>query len=219
MSLKLKSILTVLVVLFIDQVLKIWVKTNMFLYQDINIFDNWFIIKFIENNGMAFGIDLPGDYGKLMLTTFRIIAAIGIIYYLGVLIKQKVHSGLIITISLVLAGAIGNILDSAFYGIMFSESSPFAKAVLFPSDGGYSSFLHGKVVDMFYFPVIQGTWPEWIPFKGGGTFEFFRPVFNIADASITVGVVAIMVFQKRFFASLEEKKEENVEIKEDTVKD
>jgi signal peptidase II len=200
MSLKTRAILTVLLVLFLDQALKVWVKTNMFLYQDIYVAGNWFIIKFIENNGMAFGINLPGEYGKLMLTSFRIIAAIGIIYYLGVLIKQKVHPGLIITISLILAGAVGNIIDSAFYGMIFSDSSPFAKSIMFPPDGGYSSFLHGRVVDMFYFPVLQGTWPEWVPFKGGESFEFFRPVFNIADASITIGVVTIMIFQKRFFA-------------------
>lgn len=199
MSLVKKSVLTVIIVLLIDQILKIWIKTNMFLYQDIVIFNDWFIIKFIENNGMAFGIDLPGDYGKLMLTTFRVIAAIAIIFYIRVLIRQKASSGLIITISLVLAGAMGNIIDSAFYGIIFNESTPYTKAVLFPADGGYSSFLHGKVVDMLYFPIIRSTWPEWIPFRGGQSFEFFRPIFNIADSSITVGVILIMIFQKRFF--------------------
>ena len=206
MSLVRKSLLTVFLILIIDQVLKIWIKTNMFLYQDFYILGNWFIIKFIENNGMAFGFDLPGEYGKLMLTIFRVIAAIGIIYYLRILIKQKVSSGLIITISMILAGAIGNIIDSAFYGMIFSESSPYAKAVIFPADGGYSSFLHGKVVDLFYFPILRGTYPDWFPFKGGESFEFFRPVFNVADSSITIGVFAIMIFQKRFF-KMEEKVE------------
>ena len=206
MSLLRKSLLTVFLILLIDQVLKIWIKTNLFLYQDIYVFGNWFIIKFIENNGMAFGIDLPGNYGKLMLTIFRIIAAIGIIYYLRLLIRQKVNSGLIIAISMILAGAIGNIIDSAFYGMIFSDSSPYAKAVLFPADGGYSSFLHGKVVDLFYFPILRGTYPEWLPFKGGQSFEFFRPVFNIADSSITIGVFSILIFQKRFF-KMEEKVE------------
>jgi len=205
-----KSLLTILLILFIDQAIKIWIKTNMFLYQDIYLSGDWFIIKFIENNGMAFGIDLPGNYGKLMLTIFRMIAAIGIIYYLRILIKQKVHPGLIIAISMILAGAIGNIIDSAFYGMIFSESSPYAKAVLFPSEGGYSSFLHGKVVDLFYFPVLRGSWPDWIPFKGGQTFEFFRPVFNIADSSITIGVFSIMIFQKRFFEIKETKEEDQV---------
>ena len=199
MSLVQKSVLTVSLVLIIDQISKVWIKTNMYMYQDLIVFRDWFIIKFIENNGMAFGLDLPGDYGKLLLTIFRMIAAIGIIYYLRILIRQKAHSGLIITISLVLAGAIGNIIDSAFYGMIFTESTPYSKAVLFPPEGGYSSFLHGKVVDMLYFPVLRGTWPEWIPFKGGHSFEFFRPIFNIADSAITVGVITIMIFQKRFF--------------------
>ena len=205
-----KSLFTIFIILFIDQVLKIWIKTNLFLYQDIYVLGDWFIIKFIENNGMAFGIDLPGNYGKLMLTIFRILAAIGIIYYLRILIKQKVHQGLIIAISMILAGAVGNIIDSAFYGMIFSESSPYAKAVMFPSGGGYSSFLHGKVVDMFYFPVLRGSWPDWIPFKGGQSFEFFRPVFNIADSSITIGVFMIMIFQKKYFGMEESKEEDKV---------
>jgi len=210
MSLLRKSLFTIFLILFIDQVIKIWIKTNLFLYQDIYVLGDWFIIKFIENNGMAFGIDLPGNYGKLMLTIFRIIAAIGIIYYLRILIKQKVHQGLIIAISMILAGAVGNIIDSAFYGMIFSESSPYAKAVMFPSGGGYSSFLHGKVVDLFYFPVLRGSWPDWIPFKGGQSFEFFRPVFNIADSSITIGVFMIMIFQKKYFGMEESKEEDQV---------
>jgi len=212
MSLLRKSVLTVFIVLLLDQALKFWIKSNMLLYQDIVVFNDWFIIKFIENNGMAFGINLPGDYGKILLTLFRMIAAIGIIYYLKILIRQKSPSGLIITISLILAGAIGNIIDSAFYGMIFSESTPYSKAVLFPEGGGYSSFLHGKVVDMFYFPVIRNTWPAWIPFKGGHSFEFFRPIFNIADSAITIGVISILIFQKRFFrvqTNQEEAEEEN----------
>ncbi len=216
MSLIRKSVFTVFIILFIDQALKIWVKTSMFMYQDLNIISNWFIIKFIENNGMAFGLNLPGNYGKLLLTIFRLIAAIGIIYYLKILIRQKSHSGLIITVSMILAGAIGNIIDSAFYGIIFSESTPYSKAVLLPQEGGYSGFLHGKVVDMLYFPVFHGTWPSWVPYKGGQSFEFFRPIFNIADSAITLGVLSIMIFQRKFFG-MEVKKEDNIEVKTEQV--
>jgi signal peptidase II len=198
-----KSILTVFLILLIDQTVKILIKTGMFLYQDIPVFGNWFIIKFIENNGMAFGVDLPGDYGKLVLSVFRIIAIIAIVFYMRHLIREKAPNGLLISMSLILAGAIGNILDSAFYGLIFNESTPFAKSVLFPEGGGYSAFLHGKVVDMFYFPIIQGTWPQWIPFKGGDYFEFFRPVFNLADSAISIGVFSILIFQKKFFVKEE----------------
>ena len=203
MSIVRKSILIVFLILLADQVLKIWIKTGMFLYQDIPVFGNWFIIKFIENNGMAFGVDLPGDYGKVILSIFRIIAVIAIIFYMRHLIREKAPNGLLVSMSFILAGAIGNILDSAFYGIIFNESTPFSKAVLFPEGGGYSSFLHGKVVDMFYFPVIQGAWPQWVPFKGGDYFGFFRPVFNIADTAISIGVFSILIFQRKFFAKEE----------------
>ena len=179
--------------------LKYIIKTNMVLYEDIPVLGNWFILKFIENDGMAFGFDLPGNNGKLMLTLFRIIAVIAIGFYLRHLIKIKSHPGLIISLSLILAGALGNIIDSVFYGVIFSASSPFSPAVLFPEEGGYATLMHGHVVDMFYFPIIRGEWPSWIPIKGGDPFEFFRPVFNIADSSITTGVFLILIFQKRFF--------------------
>ena len=205
MTLGRKALLTIIIILIIDQALKIIIKTNMLLYEDIHVFGNWFLIKFIENNGMAFGINIPGNYGKLILSLFRIAAVVGIGYYLWHLIKIKSHSGLIISVSMVMAGAIGNIIDSLFYGMIFSESTPYSLAVLFPEGGGYSSFLHGKVVDMFYFPIIKGNYPGWFPVLGGKYFEFFRPVFNIADSSITIGVFIILIFQKRFFAEPSEK--------------
>ncbi len=196
-----KSILIIALILIVDQVLKIWVKTHMTLGESIPVMDNWFIIKFIENPGMAFGIDIPGRFGKMSLTIFRIIAAIGIGWYLHTLIVQKAHTGLIICLSLVMAGAVGNIIDSAVYGLIFNESNYFAPSQLFPEAGGYASLLHGKVVDMLYFPLLKGTYPQWFPFLGGEEFIFFRPIFNIADSSISVGVIAILLFQKRFFAS------------------
>ena len=184
MSVTQKSILIIFLVLFIDQLLKILVKTNMIMGQEIHLIGNWFLIHFTENNGMAFGMDMPGKNGKILLSIFRILAVTGISFYLRHLIIQKAHQGLIIAISLILAGAVGNIIDSLFYGMIFDHS--WGKiAVLFPEGGGYSSFLHGKVVDMLYFPVIRGIWPEWIPLVGGRQLIFFRPVFNIADSSIT----------------------------------
>lgn len=188
-----------MLILLFDQVLKFIIKTNMLLYEDIHVIGNWFILKFIENDGMAFGLDLPGNNGKLVLTLFRIVAVIAIGFYLRHLIKIKTHPGLILSVSLILAGALGNIIDSVFYGVLFSESTQFATATFLPEEGGYGTLMHGHVVDMFYFPVLRGYWPEWIPFKGGDPFEFFRPVFNIADSSITIGVFLILIFQKSFF--------------------
>jgi len=193
-----KSVLIILLIIILDQALKIWIKTHMALGQEYHILGNWFIIHFIENNGMAFGMEIAGKFGKIILSLFRIGAVAGIGWYLIYLIKQKAPTGLIITISIIMAGAVGNIIDSAFYGMIFSNSY-YHVAGMFPAEGGYSSFLHGRVVDMFYFPIIKGTFPEWIPFRGGDSFIFFRPVFNIADSSITVGVTLILIFQKRFF--------------------
>ena len=200
MSLKTKSILLVLLILFVDQALKIWVKTTMTIGEEYHIIGNWFILHFIENNGMAFGMEFGGELGKLSLSLFRIIASIGIGWYILYLIKNDAAPGLVLAVSAIMAGAIGNIIDSAFYGLIFSESY-FEPAVLFPPGGGYAGFLHGRVVDMLYFPVLSGTWPEWSPFKPGESFLFFRPVFNLADSAVTTGVLVILVFQKKFFAA------------------
>lgn len=188
----------ILVVLLIDQLLKFWIKTNMYLGQEYHIAGDWFIIHFTENNGMAFGLEFAGEYGKLFLSLFRIFAVIGIGWYLNQLVQEKAHQLLIVSMSLILAGAIGNIIDSTFYGVLFS-SSDFRLAEFMPAEGGYSTLLHGKVVDMFYFPIFKGFLPEWVPFWGGDYFIFFRPVFNIADTSISIGVGLILAFQSIIF--------------------
>ncbi len=193
-----KSLIIILLVLIADQVSKIWVKTNMVLGQEIPIIGNRVLIHFTENYGMAFGYEFGGEYGKIVLSLFRIVAVFGIIWYMNHLINTKAPRGLVISIALILAGAIGNIIDSAFYGIIFSDSY-FTTAEVFPESGGYASFLHGKVVDMLYFPVLQGTWPDWVPGMGGRSFIFFRPVFNLADAAITTGVAITLVFYRKFF--------------------
>jgi signal peptidase II len=190
-----KPILLILLVLIIDQTLKIWIKTNMMLGQEIVFFD-WFIIHFTENKGMAFGMEFGGNIGKYILSIFRIIAIIAIGFYLNQLVKLNTKKGVVFSIALVLAGAIGNMIDSAFYGLIFSESYGQIATVL---EGGYSGLLQGKVVDMFYFPLFKGVLPSWIPFKGGDYFIFFRPVFNIADAAISVGVINLLLFHRKFF--------------------
>ena len=193
-----KAILLISFILIADQILKIWIKTHMSIGEDIRLFGNWGMLHFIENNGMAFGMEMGGKFGKLILSIFRIIAIIGIGWFLNSIIIKKAYIGLILAVSAIFAGAIGNIIDSAFYGMIFSESF-HQPAVLFPPGGGYSSFLHGRVVDMFYFPVINTTWPDWSPFRPGESLVFFRPVFNIADSAITCGVFTILLFQKRMF--------------------
>ncbi len=171
----------------------------MYLGQEIVLFPNWGIIHFTENNGMAFGMELEGSYGKLLLSSFRVLAITGLGYYLYWLVKNKENRGYIYCIALVFAGALGNLLDSAFYGVIFNESYNQV-ATMFPKEGGYAPFLFGRVVDMFYFPMLHGHFPSWFPFWAGEDFIFFRPVFNFADFSISLGVGLIILNQKKYFA-------------------
>lgn len=192
-----------------DQILKVWIKTNLSLGEEIVIFKDWFIIHFVENNGMAFGFEFAGEYGKLFLSVFRIVAVIAIGWYLFRLKRDKsIPFGFLASIALIFSGAIGNIIDSLFYGMIFNHSYGQVADFL-PEGGGYATFLHGRVVDMFYFPLIQTTLPEWLPFWGGNHFIFFRPVFNIADSSITVGIFSILLFYRKQFNSLEKKEDES----------
>jgi signal peptidase II len=190
-----KSILLIAIVLILDQLLKVWIKTNMMIGQEIHFFD-WFIIHFTENKGMAFGMEFGGSFGKYLLSIFRLVAIVAIAIYLKNIATTDVKKGVILSISLVLAGAIGNMIDSAFYGLIFSESYGQLATVF---EGGYAGFLQGKVVDMFYFPLINGHFPQWLPLIGGNHFIFFRPVFNIADASISIGVINMLIFHRSFF--------------------
>lgn len=195
-----RSVLIILSVLVADQALKLWVKLGFFLGDSIPLFGqghDWAYLQFVENRGMAFGLEFGGGFGKIALTLFRIVAVIGIGYLLVRAIKDKRNNWLVVSLSLIFAGAMGNIIDSAFYGMIFDASTPFHKAVLFPADGGYAPFLHGAVVDMFYFPLMHGHFPQWLPVWGGEQYEFFRPVFNIADAAISVGVVMLILVQRK----------------------
>lgn len=200
--------LIILLIVLADQALKLWIKTHYHLNTSQNILSHRFQLYFVENPGMAYGWKFGGNWGKLALTVFRMVAVVFGTWYLAHIVKKKYHRGFIICASLVYAGALGNLIDSAFYGLIFDKGMTFdptikeyvsyAGLAKFSSNG-YSSFLHGNVVDMLYFPIIRGHFPSWFPFWGGQDFEFFRPIFNLADASISSGVISILVFQRRFF--------------------
>jgi signal peptidase II len=207
------AVLVILLIIVADQSLKIWVKTHMPLshpwetyYRNplspydkgIKVFGNKFQIYFVENEGMAWGWKFGGNWGKMALTLFRLAAVVFGVYYIRNIIQKRFHQGFIVCACLIFAGALGNLIDSLFYGLIFEESTFDHIAKIFPAKG-YASFLHGRVVDMLYFPLVKTHYPNWIPFVGGDDFEFFSPVFNIADASISIGVITILLFQKKFF--------------------
>lgn len=195
--------LVVLSAILIDQFIKIWVKTSMTLHESIRIFD-WFYISFIENNGMAYGMQIGS---KLALSLFRVVAIGLLAYYVWLQVRNKARTGYIVCLSMVLAGAIGNLIDCMFYGMVFNASSPYFTSYFVPFGTGYAPFLMGKVVDMFYFPLIVTTWPQWVPVWGGQEFIFFSPVFNFADASISVGVVLLVLFYRAEISKINLKRE------------
>lgn len=207
--------LVVTLVLVIDQIIKIWVKTNMAIQDSFPMFGlDWFQIHFVENPGMAFGIEAGG---KLFLTLFRIVAAVFITLYLARLVKDGYKTGFIACVALVLAGASGNIIDSIFYGMIFEASHVGYVASFVPWGEGYASLFHGKVVDMFYFPLIRGTYPDWFPFVGGQEFLFFRFIFNIADSAISVGVVLLLIFYRKTLSYSLLSKKEKEKLEKETV--
>ncbi|MDP2061216.1 MAG: lipoprotein signal peptidase [Flavobacteriaceae bacterium] len=203
-----KSFLLIVLILIADQISKLYIKTHFELGEGVPVF-GWFKILFVENEGMAWGAKIPGAYGKLFLTVFRLVAIVAIGYWLLDLIKKQAPKIAIVAVSLIFAGAFGNIIDSVFYGLIFSDSY-HQVATFLPAEGGYETLFHGKVVDMLYFPLFEGYLPEWIPFFGGKYFSFFDPVFNLADTAISVGVGLLLVFNKKAFP----KEEDNTSLDE-----
>ena len=195
MSLK-KAYLLVILILIIDQISKLYIKTNFELDEEVYVFD-WFRIHFIENSGMAWGAEIPGEFGKLLLTSFRIVAVGGIAYWLWDAVRKYSSNFLIVAVALILAGAVGNILDSVFYGRLFNDS--YGQVATLFSDEPYGQWFHGKVVDMFYFPIWEGNLPSWLPIWGGKHFTFFNAIFNVADVAISTGVGILIVFNKKAF--------------------
>jgi len=197
----LKSGLIVLLVLILDQTLKIWIKTHLMMGQEIHVMGNWFILHFTENYGMAFGMEFGGEWGKLILSVFRIVAVAAIGVYIYKLCQKQAHILLIASMSLIMAGAMGNIIDSCFYGMIFNHSYNQV-AQMFPPDGVYGAFLHGRVVDMLYFPIIRFDFPSWFPFWANEEFVFFRPVFNLADSAITaISIIFARALKRLLFSA------------------
>jgi signal peptidase II len=199
------AVIIIAAILMIDQVIKIWVKTNMTLHEQIDIL-SWFKIVFIENNGMAYGMEIGS---KLVLSLFRVVAIAILGYYICGQVRRQARWGYIICLSMIIAGAAGNLLDSMFYGLVFNASSEFYTSYWVPFGTGYAPFLMGKVVDMFYFPLIVTTWPDWMPFVGGNPYVFFSPIFNFADAAISVGVVVLLIGYRKEIGELSLKKTAN----------
>ncbi len=197
------AVALVIAILVVDQVIKIWVKTHMTLHEQIEVF-SWFKIVFIENNGMAYGMEIGS---KLVLSLFRVIAISVLGYYIAQQVRKKARWGYIVCLSMVMAGAAGNIFDSMFYGLVFNASSEFYTSYFVPFGTGYAPFLMGKVVDMFYFPLIVTTWPDWMPMVGGSQFVFFSPIFNFADSAISVGVVLLILFYRKEIGEISLKNE------------
>lgn len=197
------AVALVIAILVVDQIIKIWVKTHMTLHEQIEVF-SWFKIVFIENNGMAYGMEIGS---KLVLSLFRVIAISVLGYYIAQQVRKKARWGYIVCLSMVMAGAAGNIFDSMFYGLVFNASSEFYTSYFVPFGTGYAPFLMGKVVDMFYFPLIVTTWPDWMPMVGGSQFVFFSPIFNFADSAISVGVVLLILFYRKEISEISLKNE------------